>query len=340
MSEQENESELTESNQPRLLVRLIGIGLILVAIIIAIYLIVGYFAYQSGQTLRVENEQLARATQLDRQVDLASDDIAAGSYNLALRRLEWVLERDQTNEAALALQRQVQAALKTTLTPDVLPTPTVQREPTATPGAIVDPEDVMQRMRRLSERGQWEELLPVVLAFQRQYPSYQRLQTDQFLYAAYLNLGLDYVQGERIEEGLYYFAQAEKLGDLPQEALDYWLWAELYLQGLAYFGVNWGVASSNLRDLCLAAPFYQGVCDKLFEALTAYGDQYAFAQDWCPAEPLFREARQYGSSAELNAKINAAVEGCAAATPTPAAPITGTLTLTQTVPLITPTVDE
>jgi hypothetical protein len=152
-------------------------------------------------------------------------------------------------------------------------------------------------------------------------------------------LGLEYIQGDQIELGINYFAQAEKLGDLPQEALDYWLWAELYLQGMGYYGVNWGVSTSFFRDICLAAPFFQGSCDKLFDSLVAHGDQYLVVRDYCPAVERYREARLQNRNPELDEKLGQAMQGCAEATPTPAA-ITNTIPVTGTESLVPPTSNE
>jgi hypothetical protein len=319
--------------------RLVGLILIIVAGLVALYALVGYMAWQSGEAIRNEREQSQQAEQAARQVSLAQEDIAQGSYYLALRRLEWVLQRDPDNEDAQAARRQADAALKTSLTPAAPASPTPLPEPTPTPGEISEPEMEIERLRRLTKQEKWGDLFKSTLVFQRQYPGYERLETDGFLYDSSLNLGLSYVQGDQIETGIYYLAQAEKLGDLSQEALDYWLWAELYLQGMAYYGANWGAAASFFRDLCLSAPFYQGSCDKLFDALLAYGNQYLVAQDYCPAVDLFREARQFGRNQDLDLKLNEAARGCAEATPTPA-PIIDTLPLTGTESFEIPLSDE
>lgn len=318
----------------RPLVRILGILLIVVSVVAAIYLVVAYLAWEDGRALRDERSATLQAQQLEHQIELAQDDIAGGSYTLALDRLDWILERDPGNSTAEALRQQAEAALRTALTPDAPPTATPRPEPTPTPGAIADPAEELARLQRLHDRQEWERLVQDTLVFQRQLPEYERLETDGLLYDGYLNLGLTAVQGtaDEVEKGLYYLAQAETLGNLPQEGLDYRFWAELYLEGIAYYGVNWGVASSVLRELCLSAPFYQGACDKFFDSLVNYADQFAFAQDWCPAVDLYREARQVGNAPGLSDKLNAAVEGCASATPTPAAitdtvPITGTESL-------------
>jgi tetratricopeptide (TPR) repeat protein len=340
MDEQEQQqSETIEKQSSWSPGQLLGLLLIFVAVLVALYLLVGYVAWQSGESIRSEREETQEADQLTRQIILAQEDINQGSYNLALRRLEWVLERDPANNDARAVKRQAEGALKTALTPVVPPTATPLPEPSPTPGETDEPAAEIQRLRRMVQQERWDDLLPGTLAFQRQYPDYERLETDGFLYDSYLNLGLDHIQGDQIELGINYFTQAEKLGNLPQEALDYWLWAELHLQGMAYFGVNWGVAASFFRDLCLSAPFYQGSCDKLFESLVAYGDQYLIAQDFCPAAGLYREARQYNRNPELDEKLSQAVQGCAEATPTPAS-ITNTLPITGTEPLDPPTSNE
>jgi hypothetical protein len=202
-------------------------------------------------------------------------------------------------------------------------------EATATPGIISDPASELARLKRLANTQQWEDEIRALVTFQNQFPDYERMATDRLLYDAYVAYGLQLVQGKRAELGLYYFDQAQKLGDLPQEALDYRTWAELYTQGVAFYGVNWGAASLYFRDLCLAAPFYQDACQLLYESLVAYGDQYAVAQDWCPAEGIYQEAVRQQNSTELREKLTAAREGCLTATPTPeAAGITNTLTIT------------
>ena len=338
----EQEQQQTESSQEQSSwspARLLGLLLIVIAVLVALYILVGYAAWQSGQSIRSEREETLIAEQLARQVSLAQEDISQGSYNLALRRLEWILERDPGNADAEAVKRQAEAALKTALTPAAPATATPPLEPSPTPGQIDEHSAEFQRLRRMAQQERWEDLLPGALAFQRQYPEYERLETDGFLYDSYLNLGLEYIQGDQIELGINYFAQAEKLGDLPQEALDYWLWAELHLQGMAYYGVNWGAAASFFGDLCLSAPFYHNSCDNLFESLFAYGDQYLAAQDYCPAAELFREARQQQRSTVLDEKLTQAVQGCAQATPTPA-PITNTLPVTGTESLIPPSANE
>ena len=107
-----------------------------------------------------------------------------------MRRLEWVLERDPQNAAARAIQQQAEAALKTALTPAAPPTATVPPEPSPEPGKIEEPAAEIERLQRMAQQERWEDLLADTLAFQRQFPDYERLKSDSFLYDSYLNLGL------------------------------------------------------------------------------------------------------------------------------------------------------
>lgn len=323
----------TPSRKKRRPVRIAGLLLIIFSVLVGWFLLVAFLGWQSGQQA-LQDKQLE---QLDRQITLAENDIAQGNYRLALTRLEWVLERDSSSAEANALRDQALAGIGATPEPTpvtaVTVTPNATRLPTATPGAIDSPSDELLRIQRLVATKFWEEALTALVAFQQQFPSFERQETDQLLYDVYLNYGLDLVSGERVELGMYYLAQAQQLGDLPQSVRDYQTWAELYTQGISFYGVNWEASAYYFRDLCLAAPFYQSSCEQLFAVLVSLGDQYAFAQDWCPAQTLYEEASTYQTTAAVNQKRIEAEENCLQATPTPSEPITDTVPITNTAPL-------
>jgi len=324
----------TPPQKKRRSVRIAGLLLIIFSVLVGWFLLIAFLGWQSGQK-QMQDRQLA---QLDRQITLAEQDIDQGNYRLALTRLEWVLERDSGSAKAQSLRDQALAGIGATPEPTpvtaVTVTPASTRLPTATPGSIGSPSDELLRIQRLIATKYWEEALPALIAFQQQFPSFEREETDQLLYDVYMNYGLDLISGEKVEVGMYYLAQAQRLGDLPQSARDYQTWAELYTQGISFFGVNWDASAYYFRDLCLAAPFYQSSCDHLLTALVSLGDQYAFAQDWCPAQNLYAEASSYQTTAELNDKRTQAQENCLLATPTPSEPITDTVPISDTAPFV------
>jgi hypothetical protein len=311
------------------LLRIFGIVLVLLAVVLGIYGTVAYLAWQSGQTQRTENARQALEDEMAEQLDYARGDVNEGNFTLALRRLEWILVQNPEYPGVVSLQLEAQAGLDKRLAPT--PTP----EPTVTPVAEItplgpDPEGPFAELSRLIEDGEWGEAIVAIIAFQAQFPGHKRQETDIMLYNAYIEEGIKLLNGDRVELGLFYLTQAEKLGDLPVEAEDHRIWAELYLIGIGYFGVDWGLAVYYFRDLCAAAPFYQDACLTFHEALVAYGDQYASNLDWCPARDLYAEAVQMSSDQALQEKLRDARTACLEATPTPPAVITATITITGT----------
>lgn len=322
-----------DGRRPRLGVRLLGLALVIFSIVVATYLIVAYVAYESGRTQARQQASTSRAEQINRQLELARQDLTAGSDNLARTRLEWVLSQEPGHTAATALLAEIEAAESA---PTAEPTPEpVEAAAQPTPGPQIEALPELQAIRRMVTAEQWEEALSALTNFRHQHPNYERGETDRLLYDTYLALGLKYVNTDNIELGLNYFSQAERLGNLPQEAKDYRVWADLYFQAVAYSGVNWGIAGDYWRDLCAAAPFFKDSCRQLDNALVGYGDQLAYLMDWCPAASIYQEAWNRRPSENLEGKLNNARENCAMATPIPitgTVPITGTAPITDTVP--------
>ena len=331
----EGQSQTTPQSRKKL--RFLGLVFILLAVLLGWYLLVGFLGWQSGQSAMVAEREAEMNAQIQRQIALARENIEQGSLNLALRRLDYVLELEPENNEALGLKTQAQGLLDAFNTPQpttvATASPTPMPEPTATPGLISDPETELQRIRRLVANQEWAPSLKALIAFQRQYPEFERQESDKLLYDVYIEQGLALLEGEQVELGLFYLDQAAQLGDLSQEVLDYQLWAELYLQGIAFYNVNWDVAAFYFRELCLSAPFYQSACQRLQESLENFADQYIVALDYCPAQELYQEALSHGRSQALVEKLNNAAEACLLATPTPLAPITDTLPITGTEPL-------
>jgi tetratricopeptide (TPR) repeat protein len=324
-----SEKQLSDENQSpprqsRKWTRWLGIFLILFAVSAAWMLGVAYFGTQSGQKQRVETQQIEMAAQLARQVELAQADVENGRFSLATRRLGWVLTQQPNHSQAVALTEQINNAQSAT--PTLTPAPTTPTPaPSPTPGEITDTGAELARIESLINAAKWEQAISALSAFQRAFPNDERPRTDQMLYDTLITYGLELLEGDQVERGLFYLEQAEVLGDLPQEALDYQFWGETYLQGIAFYDVNWDVAAYYFRNLCLSAPFYQSSCELLNESLISLGDQYSYAQDWCPAIPVYEEVLRYDNMQAVRESLIAAREGCALATPTPSAIITDTI---------------
>lgn len=319
------------------MLRILGIILIVAALLIAMYTVVAYVALERGRSLRTERLQEEQAAELENQLARAREDIGEGNLRLASRRLEWILEQDPNYPEARALLDNAEEALTDTRGPSEPSGKDATATPQVTPLAAGAGDEAaaaeLQRLETLVEEEAWAEAVTALISFQHNYPDYERRQTDELLYESYIAQGVDLLYGDQVELGLFYLEQAQRLGDLPQDVRDQQEWAELYLAGIGYFGVNWEVTLFYFRDLCVAAPFFHDACGKLYEALVAYGDQYAAQQEWCPAEGLYNEAYGHNDSDALLSKLQNARQRCQEATPTPSAPISGTVPVTGTTPV-------
>ena len=316
----------------RRLFRIIGFGLLGLSILMAIYGTIVFIAYERGQALSAENARQALEEEMDRQMDNARKDVEDGNFSLALRRLDWIMARQPEFPGLDTLQQEAQDGLESRLAPTPAPTPSTTPLTEVFSDELNDPSEAYSKLQKIAEEADWQMAVEEITAFQAQYPEFRRREIDILLYNAYINLGSSLLTGDQVELGLFYLAQAETLGDLPDDIQDRRSWAELYLAGIGFYGVDWATTVFYFRDLCVAAPFYQDACDTLLEALVAYGDQFAFNLDWCPAEALYREAVSLSNQTLLAAKLREANSNCLLATPTPTTAITTTLTITATSP--------
>lgn len=333
LTEENEDKQVNLYPRRRRLFSFIGFGFIALALLLIVYGSVFDFAWQRGQSLRTEKERLALQEELANQLNFAKEDLKVGSYNLAVRRLDWILERDSDYPEARALRQEALAGGSTQPTPTPFPT--------ATPAPVEEleldesePAQAFNDLQKIVDDNDWQAAVSAITAFQAQYPDFKRQQTDAMLYNGYINLGQQLVSSDQVELGLFYLTQAENLGDLPIEIQDQRLWAELYLLGISYYGVDWSVAVYYFRDLCAAAPFYHNACLKLHEALISYGDQYAANLDWCPAVDLYAEAAQQNDEPIVSEKLREARTSCLEATPTPTVPITSTEAISHVLPVV------
>ena len=114
--------------------RIVGLALIIIALLLGVYITVVYLAYQSGQELQAERAEQTRTAAIAVQVERAREEIAEGNHRLAMRRLEWVLEREPANATAIALMAEAQAAGATPAAPGQTETPEATPTVEATDG--------------------------------------------------------------------------------------------------------------------------------------------------------------------------------------------------------------
>ena len=308
--------------------RIFGFVLIGLALLLVFYAGIAFIAYQRGTDARKEQAIEELNVQAQEQLELAREDLIKGNFELAQRRLEFILDVDPNHTEARELMLTIPNAVLPTIaiastaqpsnaTTAVVDSATLAPIPTATPRPIGDATERLQAVERLISAERWDEAVNALVAFQIDFPSYQRRDTDQLLFETYVNAGYFHTNSNSIAIGITYFEQAQKLGPLSEEAAGQLRYAKLYQDALAYYGINWPVAIQNFREICNFAPFYQDSCDQLYNALVAYGDAFYNQKDFCPAATQYSQALSMRSSSTVRNRYNSANGACNTATATP-----------------------
>ena len=167
------------------------------------------------------------------------------------------------------------------------------------------------------ESKRWEDAIRELVAFQIDYPNYERFRTNSMLFDAYIGAGFYFTNGNRISLGINYFEQAEKLGTLPENALGQLYYSRTYLTGVSYFGINWATAVNTLGEVCSIVPNFHDACELLVEARIGYGDQLSATGDNCGAMFQYAQALRTFNDSELRQKWNTVKFNCENPTPTP-----------------------
>jgi tetratricopeptide (TPR) repeat protein len=248
----------------------------------------GYAGYNSAILERTYHQSTVVAGEAAMQFDLALQDMAAGNYERARQRLEYVIDLDPNFPNAMDQLSRVLIELRTTATPTVAPTPTL----TPTPDLRGRDELYAQAQTALQGR-EWTTAIDTLLTLRKRYPDFNAVQVDGMLYVALLNRGVDRISLlADLEGGTYDLALAERFGPLDSEANNYRDWAEMYIRGASYWNVDWAQAVTYFSQLAVSAPNLTDASgwtsrDRYLKALLGYGDYLATNGDWCGAQTQY-----------------------------------------------------
>lgn len=143
-------------------------------------------------------------------------------------------------------------------------------------------------------------------------PEYRRQEVEQVIYDASYELGLQYVEQNRMQEALRHFDRALEVRRGSARASLAQSKAKLYIDGVRYAGVDWASAVDRLSMLFNLDPGYRDVSPRLVEAYLAYGEQLASRQDWCLAALQYRRANEISPTQSTRILAEEAAERCGA----------------------------
>jgi tetratricopeptide (TPR) repeat protein len=294
---------------------LLGLGaLLLLGLILAG---AAYAGYQAGLSQREAQYQATQAADLQLQYDLGMQDLAAGRYEVAVARFEYIVKLDPRYRDASVKLAEARALLAATPTPR--PSPTPQPTPSATPTPFTNgaAEAIFGLAQDAYAVGDWNEVITQLTRLHAVDPEYEAVRVDGMLYVALRHRGIARILGDEMEAGMFDLDQAEAFGPLDTEALNYRAWARLYLAAQSYWGLNWRQAMDILQQLYLIAPYFRDTSTRLYRATVNYADQLVAVGEYCQAADRYLAAQAIFVPDAAVAEALAEAQAACAATPTP-----------------------
>lgn len=229
----------------------------------------GYFA--GVNQLEIDRRR-AVAEQADEQFKLGIEDLAAGRFEVARQRFEYVIRLDPSHPDAAERLAEALLALNA---PATAPTPISTPTPNLAPV-----EDLFDQAKAAYDNQDWSGAIDTLIALRAKDPSYRAVQVDGLLYGALRARALHLIRAEwNLEQGLYDLARAERFGPLDSEAVSWRTSARLYLSANSNMGLKWPQATNDFLELCLAGLWDS--CDKLSTAADAYADFMRETTEFC-----------------------------------------------------------
>lgn len=297
--------------------RLPLIGLGIAALVLFVLSGAGYAGYQAGLAQRDTQARATQAADLELQYELGTGDMAAGRYPVAQARFEYILQLDPHFRDAGQKLAQVRVAMAVTPTPTLAPaTATPSPAPSATQSHAA--ADLFAQAQQQYAASNWDAVITTLSRLHAVDPTYEAVKANGMLYLALRNRGVALIAGDGIETGMFDLDQAEAIGPLDSEALNYRAWGRLYLAAQSYWGLNWQQAMEILQQLHLLAPYFHDTTALLVTATVNYADQLTHSGDYCGAAQHYVEARALTPDPKVAQALAAAQANCAH-TPTPSA---------------------
>ena len=304
------------------------LGVLLLALIAGGSALAGY---NSAIDERTQHQSTQVAGEAANQYILAQQDIATGNFDRARQRLEYVIQLDPNYPNAADQLASVLLQQRITATPTLAPTAT-----------LVPTQDFRSRDELFAQAQsflvgrEWTKAMDALLLLRKNFPDFNAVQVDDMLFVALRNRGIDKIALDHdLEGGNYDLTLAERFGPLDAEARNWRDWAELYIRGASYWGVDWGQSVNYFSQLAPAAPNLSDASgwtasNRYLEALLGYGDWLAARGQWCDAQQQYDMYMSLMASSQVEPTAVYASDQCASGagaavtpggdTPTPGTP--------------------
>jgi tetratricopeptide (TPR) repeat protein len=271
-----------------------------------------YAGYNSAIDQRTHYESTLVAGETSNQYVLAQQDIALGNFDRARQRLEYIIKIDPNYPNVSEQLTFVLTQQRITASPTLAPTPTL----TPTPDYRGRDELFGQAQNLLIARD-WTGAIETLLLLRKNFPDFMVVKVDGMLFIALRNRGIDKIaQSHDLEGGNYDLTLAERFGPLDAEARNWRDWAELYIRGASFWGVDWGQSVNYFSQLAAAAPNLSDIAgwtasNRYLDALLGYGDWLAAKSEWCDAQTQYDTYMTLLANPQVEPTAVFAAEQCA-----------------------------
>lgn len=242
---------------------------------------------------RDRNVQATQTTVADiaLQYELAQSDLAQARYGIAAQRLRWILDRDANYAGAAEQLTQAEQQITGSAFQATVPPPD-----------STEPDQLFAEAQAFADEQEWASVLARIEQLEVIAPTYQPEAVLDLKFRALEALGLIYVRGDRIEEGLFLLDQASAIKPLSDEAEGERNIAELYSDAEIYIDLDWAVVVEKYQQIFNLAPAYRDFPFELQTARSEYGQQLESDGEFCAA------AEQYELALSLYAEPNPIIE--------------------------------
>jgi len=283
----------------------------------------GYYGYQEGIRIRLARQAAEIAIRAKQQFDLGNQNLADGNYEMARIHFEYVAQIAPDFPGITQKLTQVMVILTHTDTP-----PTAV--PMATKAPVLSPtpdtrgvEDLIKQAQDNLRNKDWDAAIATLDNIRNVDPTYRVVDVDGMYYIALRFRGMDKIlKNGSLQGGAYDLAQAKSFAPIDHEADSYSTWAALYLQGAAYWGIDWQKVIENFGNIMQSLPGLRDgsnmtAGERYRIALLRYGDQLAAAGDWCNAQKQYTAAQNVSQVEGVQSTLTYAMHKCSPPTPKP-----------------------
>jgi len=275
----------TKKKPRRVLIILVGLFFILLFGMVG-----GFIGYNVAVQSRLQLETRRNLERAVVQFENAKAEMAAGQYDMARQRLEYVIKLDPNFPGATDMLQQAMIQSAAVMTPTPVITPTLV--PTQDTRAV---DQIFQTAQQFLRAKEWDSTINSLEAVRKSDRNYRPVDVDGMYYIALRYRGIQKISQGSLEMGIYDLSLTQRFGPLDKEAENYRDWARYYLIGVSFWGVDWAKVVDNFSQLVYSIPNLQDsshitVSERYRIALISYGDELLAKGDACKARDMYQRA--------------------------------------------------